>query len=72
MTNDEKAKRIDAWNAILEFLKNVDASKLQEFNFDLKRELRQNDTGFYNRSNNCEIKKEFIELKFTIDRDIKG
>ena len=72
MTSDEKVRRIDAWNAILEFLKNVDASKLQEFNFDLKRELRQNDMGFYNRSNNCEIKKEFIELKFTIDRDIVG
>ena len=72
MKDDEKVRRIEAWNIILGFLGSVDASKLQEFNFDLKRELRQNDTGFYNRSNNCEIKKEFIELKFTIDRDIEG
>ena len=72
MTNDEKAKRIDAWNAILEFLKNVDASKLHEFNFDLKRELRQDSQGYYSRSNACGIKKEIIELKFTIDHDIEG
>jgi len=74
MTSDEKAKRIDAWNVILEFLKNVNASKLQEFNFDLKRELRQND--IYNRgfaiANKSEVTKEFIEFKCTIDHDIEG
>jgi len=74
MKDDEKAKRIDAWNVILEFLKNVNASKLHEFNFDLKRELRQND--IYNRgfaiANKSEVTKEFIEFKCTIDHDIEG
>jgi len=67
MTSDEKAKRIDAWNVILEFLKNVNASKLQEFNFDLKRELEHKGDYYDSRH---EIGKEFVELKFTINHNI--